>query len=335
MCPETDEARPADAAIEVDANDSDSTYSASTGVTDTTSLRTSILAYKWENGRRYHAYQDGSYWGPNDDRQQEAEDLMHEMYRIVLNGELSAAPIGDSPQDVLDVGCGTGVWAIEFADEHPSADVVGVDLSPIQPSFVPPNCKFEVDDINKDWTYPENKFDLVHIRAMTGCIPDWPEFHKKAFKHVKPGGYVEHVELWGIARSDDGSLKDDSPLRTWVEIFEKIGDAMGKCFFYDQKAADAVRDAGFVNVSERRVKVPIGTWPKDKKLKAWGAWNRQFVLQGIEGFSIRGLTEMLGWKYDDAQLFLASLRKELTNPATHAYVEMTIIYGQKPVEGEN
>lgn len=31
-------------------------------VTDTQSLRSSILNYKWENGRRYHAYQEGSYW---------------------------------------------------------------------------------------------------------------------------------------------------------------------------------------------------------------------------------------------------------------------------------
>ena len=34
----------------------------STRVTDTESLRTSILNYKWENGRRYHAYNDGAYW---------------------------------------------------------------------------------------------------------------------------------------------------------------------------------------------------------------------------------------------------------------------------------
>lgn len=33
-----------------------------TQVTDTESLRSSILAHKWENGRRYHAYEDGSYW---------------------------------------------------------------------------------------------------------------------------------------------------------------------------------------------------------------------------------------------------------------------------------
>lgn len=74
----------------------------------------------------------------------------------------------------------------EFADAHPSSQVIGVDLSPIQPPFVPPNCKFEVDDVIKDFTYPDNYFDYIHIRSMTGCIPDWVQFHRKALKYVNP-----------------------------------------------------------------------------------------------------------------------------------------------------
>jgi len=70
----------------------------------------------------------------------------------------------------------------DFADLHPSAEVIGVDLSPIQPSYVPPNCKFEIDNINKDWTYPKETFDFIHIRAMTGCVPDWVAFHKKVLE---------------------------------------------------------------------------------------------------------------------------------------------------------
>ncbi|EXL78252.1 hypothetical protein FOPG_07427 [Fusarium oxysporum f. sp. conglutinans race 2 54008] len=317
------------AAIEVD-DDSDSSYSKSTGITDTESLRSSIMAFKWENGRRYHAYQDGSYWAPNDDRQQEAEDLMHEVYRIILGNSLYEAPIGDNPQKVLDIGCGTGIWAIEFADEHPSADVLGVDLSPIQPNFVPPNCRFEVDDITNEWTYPDDTFDFIHARSMIGCIPDWTELYRKAFKHTKPGGWVESVELWGNSKCDDDTLKPESPLYKWVEVFKKIESLTGKSFFWDDKMQQSISDAGFTNVSGRRIKVPIGTWPKDKILKQWGAWNRHFLLQGLEGFSIRGLTEMLGWKYEDAQLFLAAMRKELTNPALHAYLEVTVFYGQKP-----
>ncbi|RSL83727.1 hypothetical protein CEP52_016645 [Fusarium oligoseptatum] len=319
--------------IEID-DDADSSYSLSTRITDTESLRSSILNYKWENGRRYHAYQDGSYWAPNDDRQQEAEDLMHEVYRIILNNELYEAPIGDNPQRVLDLGCGTGIWAIEFADMHPSADVLGVDLSPIQPNYVPPNCRFEVDDINQEWTYANDHFDFVHIRAMLGCIPDWTELFEKTFKHTQPGGWIESVELGGAAKSDDDTLKSNSPLYTWIDIFTKMGSLTGKPFFWDDNMVESARKAGFVNVTGRKIKVPIGTWPKDKRLKQWGAWNRQFLLQGLEGFSLRGLTEMLGWKYEDAQLFLSDMRKEITNPTVHAYLTVTVVHGQKPAIGQ-
>jgi ubiquinone/menaquinone biosynthesis C-methylase UbiE len=34
---------------------------------------------------------------------------------------------------VLDAGCGTGIWAMDFADSHPETEVIGVDLAPVQP----------------------------------------------------------------------------------------------------------------------------------------------------------------------------------------------------------
>lgn len=98
--------------------------------------------------------------------------------------------------------------------------------------------------------------------------------------------------MWGDARSDDGTLTPDSPLVTWVQIFKDIGEKIGRKFFWN--AGKTFRAAGLENVHEHIVKVPIGTWPKDKHLKEWGAWNRQFLLQGLEGFAIRGMTEILG-----------------------------------------
>jgi len=80
----------------------------------------------------------------------------------------------------------------------------------------------------------------------------------------------------------------------WVEVFKQVGAKTGKTFGICETMPDVFRDAGYVNIRERRIKVPIGTWPKDPTLKSWGAWNRQFLLQGLEGFSIRGLTELLG-----------------------------------------
>ncbi|GAB1314698.1 hypothetical protein MFIFM68171_04908 [Madurella fahalii] len=83
----------------------------------------------------------------NDNMQLEGQDINHHMLYLALEDKLFLAPL-ENPQKVLDVGTGTGNWAIDFADEYPSAEVVWVDLAPNQPTWVPPNCKFELDDLS-------------------------------------------------------------------------------------------------------------------------------------------------------------------------------------------
>jgi hypothetical protein len=71
----------------------------------------------------------------------------------------------------------------DMADEHPQAEVKGIDLSPIQPPWVPPNLKFEIDDYNLDWLDVE-KFDLIHARELLGTVPNWPELYRKALRRA-------------------------------------------------------------------------------------------------------------------------------------------------------
>ncbi len=49
---------------------------------------------------------------PNDDREQDRLDILHHVYRLTLNGELCRTPLAN-PQKILDIGTGTGIWAIE------------------------------------------------------------------------------------------------------------------------------------------------------------------------------------------------------------------------------
>ena len=81
-----------------------------------------------ENGRRYHAYfgTDKNLM-PTDEVEQDRLDVHHQVFLGLLDGALHLAPI-DEPARVLDVGTGTGIWAIDAADKWPTADVVGTDL---------------------------------------------------------------------------------------------------------------------------------------------------------------------------------------------------------------
>lgn len=173
---------PIDSAYEGD--ETDSAYDAGSTYTDTTSLRSDITKYRYENNRRYHAYKDGEYWGPNDEKQNNQLDIAHHMYLLMMGGKLHLAPI-ENPHNVLDVGTGTGIWAMDFADQYPSSQVLGFDLSPIQPEWLPPNVRFEINDAcAADWAYKKNSFDFIHVRTMYGSVADWPAFYQQALESV-------------------------------------------------------------------------------------------------------------------------------------------------------
>jgi ubiquinone/menaquinone biosynthesis C-methylase UbiE len=177
-------------------------------------------------------------------------------YLITLGGRLFLAPI-NQPQNILDVGTGTGLWAIEMADAFPAAEVIGTDLSPIQPEFVPPNCSFEIDDATMEWTYPLDHFDLVHVREMFGSVPDWTYFFEQAYMHIKPGGWIEVVEHSVEPISDDDTVAPDHFFTLWGKTAIECGQKFGKSFEIWKDAKGYLEKAGFVNVMEVPYKWPM------------------------------------------------------------------------------
>lgn len=143
-------------------------------------------------------------------------DLQHHEFSITFDGKLFTAPIPKEQtlHRVLDVGTGTGIWAIDFADEHPESAVVGVDLSPIQPSFVPPNLSFQVDDVEAPWTYSE-KFDFIFSRMMIASLADVPKFFDQALANLTPGGWLEMADVAYPVKLNDGAFPENSAHLKW------------------------------------------------------------------------------------------------------------------------
>ncbi|KAG8965895.1 hypothetical protein FRC03_012827 [Tulasnella sp. 419] len=75
---------------------------------------------------------------------------------------------------ILDVGTGSGAWAIDMAIKFPHCKVLGLDLVPpkIGHREIPSNCSFAIQDVNFPLTQFQDTFDLVNCRAVeAGYLP--------------------------------------------------------------------------------------------------------------------------------------------------------------------
>lgn len=317
--------------LEVDSEntESDSAYGDEISLFSA-SITSSVVDFQEENGRRYHAYRRGRYLLPNDDIENERLDIHHELMLVVLNGKLHLAPIPENIQRAIDLGTGTGIWAIDFADQYPSAEVIGNDLSPIQPPFTPPNLQFYVDDIEDEWGYENTPLDYIHARFLAGGILDWPRLMHQAFKCTKPGGWVEFQDWDTTLYSPDGSLNPNHSIYQFHKTTSEAQENKG----YNMRPGPCLEqwliDAGFTNVQCHKFILPLGTWPKDKHYKQIGAYNFLQMQQGLEGIGLATLTRSGEWTPEEVQVLVAKARQDLSNPRIHGQYGFYVAYGQKP-----
>lgn len=306
--------------IEIDDFESDSAFGQDTS-TISASITPSIKAYRVENGRRYHAFKDGVYFFPNDEEENDRLDMQHAVFLKSCDGQLYLAPIRKDVQHVLDVGTGTGIWALDFADTHPSASVIGTDLSPIQPSWVPPNLTFLVDDCEDEWIFKQ-KFDFIHARMMCGSLQEWPRFFEQAYKTLEPGGWLELQDINMPFRSDDGSLNPDTALWKWSTFLLEAGEKLKRPVNAAEQYKKWMEDVGFVDIREVVHKWPQNTWAKNPRQKEIGLWTMMNMLDGLHGLSIAPFTRAGIMTKEEVEVFLADVRKDINNRKIRAYWTM-------------
>jgi Methyltransferase domain len=352
--------------LDVDSNETDSTMGEMTQ-SSTVSLNSELYDHVEENGRSYHRYKQGKYVLPNDETERNRLDLQHHLFLLTLHGELHLAPLKPGIHNVLDIATGTGIWAIEFAAKYPSANVIGTDLSPIQPLFVPPNCHFEVDDAEDDWVYSHN-FDYIHGRLLISCFRSFPPIVRKAYTSLQPGGWFELQDTLPLTCLDDSWNGTD--VKRWVDLTLEGAARLGMDWHKVGKYKMWLEEAGFIDVQEVQLAWPSNTWARNKHHKLLGIWTNQYasilsipliisflssrlksqslipenpkrpanptnrnLMEGLHAVSVAVLTRGLGMTAQEVELLLVGVRKDICNRNIHCYAPIRVIYGRKPGGG--
>ncbi|KAJ5092739.1 hypothetical protein N7456_008600 [Penicillium angulare] len=140
----------------------------------------------------------------------------HLLWKLHMNHILHPdIPIKDD-MAIADIGAGTGLWAIEVAQQLPSpARIAAYDISDSHfplPEYRPSNVTFDhLDFLSEIPSSLVGQFDVVHLRTWAFIIRDNDPSHliHNAAKMLKPDGYIQ----WEDARFDSAVVKGDAALQ--------------------------------------------------------------------------------------------------------------------------
>lgn len=287
------------------------------------------IPYVVQLGRHY--CKGSEYLLPIDEKARDCEKRLYRIFDDLVGLCCTQIPdyFGSSRFYVIDIGTGTGFWAINFAKKHPTAEVLGLDLSDQWPVIQPENCYFEVGDLENADKFLGVRFHMVFSHSMLFAIRDWQGFCKSSFNSLFSGGCIEIQEItFPLHHHPEGPEEAcSSNIDKWAKL---VTEGARECGI-DLKATDTIyqclSDAGFVEIECRTYTLPLGSW--DKAQEDVGSKVLEYFLEAVEGMTLKPLRK-LGWKEDEMDQLQQSLRTELSEGKHRLLLELVVFCGKKP-----
>ncbi|KAH8596667.1 LaeA-like protein, partial [Bisporella sp. PMI_857] len=300
-----------------------------------------------ENDRLYFGFRQpiskfviGKYLFPCDEGEKDRMDIYHKLFSEARRGFLYSAPLYDvgRPPRIMDLGTGTGIWAIEMAEyvlsRMPHAEILGIDLVEIQPAELKPkNLRFEHRDFEAPWSgLGLNSWDLIHLRALAGCIEDLAAMYRTIYNHLQPNtGFIEHVEIDLQPRWEkNGEVPINSMLSYWYRTVEDATFRANRPIKYNPEMGRILEETGFVDIKHEVIMIPLNHWPNDAFHKTIGRWYNLGLTQGLQALTLAPLYRMSGFDKARVDGVVDEARKEACTRRFHTYNEMHIWTARRP-----
>ena len=141
---------------------------------------------------------------------------------------------------------------------------------------------------------------------------------------LKPGGYLEIADLKTPPLSDDNSIPNPSYV---MEFFHHLTTGTQKVGLSIENITilkSQLIEAGFPEsaIQTEMFKLPIGGWPKDRRLKEAGVFEMETLQGGLQSIGMGFFTRVLGWSVEQVEVFFVRVRKEFDDKKIHMWLPM-------------
>jgi hypothetical protein len=225
---------------------------------------------------------------------------------------------------MLDVGSGTGRWAIEMARLFPNTNVIGTDIAPPNPELAQPdesarpdNYAFIQGNILEGLPFADGAFDFTHMRLLLFAIPEsrWPDVTRELLRVTRPGGWIEMVET-GPQQYGGPAMDQLVEWITQASVRRGINPLLGP------RIGEFLRASGASNVTTRDIALPVGAY--GGRVGRLAETDVMGVLTGVKGLvASQGIASPED--YDRAAL---AARTDLNR--YQCTLPFYIAYGQRP-----
>jgi hypothetical protein len=122
------------------------------------------------------------------------------------------------------------------------------------------NARFR-DDRSNNQLRPES-FDLINSRLLAEGInaSRWSSYVRELKHMLKPGGWLQMVELEPWIQSSAGLLNEHSHLTRWWQWYSSTMERMGKNPRIGRELRQHLQTEGFVHLHGGTIDLPIGSW---------------------------------------------------------------------------
>ncbi|CAI7579162.1 unnamed protein product [Penicillium pancosmium] len=135
---------------------------------------------------------------------------------------------------------------------------------------------------------------------------------------LKPGGWVQMIEIYFNVQSDNGSITDEHALRRWSTQYMRAQEDR-KDLRIGTRLRNMLTSAGLTEVDTKMIPLPLSAWGNDQRTRDIGQANSGNIQKLLRSLALYPLTKRLHMSIENFDTLVEQAQEEAKDPSLKAY----------------